>query len=58
MREKERGGTPLSGRGDEGLMKSLTLILFTIRALPGLLIFESIEISITFFKGYLMPIKE
>lgn len=40
----DRGGTPSSGRGDEGLMKLFTLILFTIRALPGPLTFESIEI--------------
>lgn len=38
----------LADRGDKGLIKLLTLILFIIKALPGLLIFESIEISMTF----------
>lgn len=40
--------TLLAGRGNKGLVKLLTLILFTIKALPGLIIFESIDISLTF----------
>lgn len=46
----------LAGRIDEGLIKRLTLILFPIKCLPGLLIFEPIEIP-NFFRKLLNACK-